>query len=103
MNLKRKAARHALQYVRDGMTIGLGTGSTTSYFIAMLGEKIKSGQIKRINGVPTSEASALLADSSGIPITTLAEVPQLDLVIDGADEVDPYLNLIKGLGRALVR
>jgi ribose 5-phosphate isomerase A len=106
MNLKKQAARQALSYVQDGMVLGLGTGSTTKYFIEMLGEKIRSGDLAGVRGVPTSNGSASLAEELGIPLTTLAEIApekSLDLAVDGADEIDPQLNLIKGLGRALLR
>jgi ribose 5-phosphate isomerase A len=103
MNTKQQAAVRALDFVRDGMVIGLGTGSTTSYFINMLGERIRSGSLVDIRGVPTSEHSTRRAQSLGIPLVTLADYPEIDLAVDGADEVDPNLNLIKGMGRALLR
>ena len=103
MNLKEKAAKKALSFVKNGMTLGLGTGSTTAYFVDMLGEKLKSGELSNIRGVPTSKATDEQARKWGIPIVTLGEYPKLDLAVDGADEVDPALNLIKGLGRALLR
>jgi ribose 5-phosphate isomerase A len=101
--LKQQVARQALEYVHDGMLLGLGSGSTTSYFVNMLGERIKSGAVRDVVGVPTSEGMADQARALGIPLTSLAEHPVLDLVVDGADEVDGDLNLIKGLGRALLR
>ncbi len=103
MDLKAVAAAAALDYVQSGMTIGLGTGSTTSYFVDLLGQKLKNGELKEIRGVPTSEKTASRARALKIPLVSLDEVSQLDLVVDGADEVDPQLNLIKGLGRALLR
>ena len=103
MNLKQGAAKVALGYVRSGMMIGLGTGSTTRYFINMLGEEIQKGSLSGIQAVPTSDATAEQARLLGIPLTTLSENSQLDLAVDGADEVDPKLNLIKGLGGALLR
>ena len=103
MNLKRQAARHALRYVRSGMVLGLGTGSTTTYFVEMLAARLQAGELHEIVGVPTSEATAARARALGIPLPTLADHPRLDLAVDGADEVDPALNLIKGLGRALLR
>ena len=103
MNTKQQAASRALDFVRDGMVIGLGTGSTTSYFIKMLGERIQSGSLRDIRGVPTSEHSAKRAQARGIPLVSLADYPEIDLAVDGADEVDPNLNLIKGMGRALLR
>ncbi|MCS7249221.1 MAG: ribose-5-phosphate isomerase RpiA [Anaerolineales bacterium] len=103
MDLKAQAAIAALDYVQSGMTVGLGTGSTTSYFIDLLGEKLKRGELKDVRGVPTSESTASRARALKIPLVSLDEVPELDLAVDGADEVDPELNLIKGLGRALLR
>ena len=103
MNLKQQAAARALDYVKSGMALGLGTGSTTAYFVQMLGERMQAGALQNIVGVPTSEATAELARKLGIPLTTITDHPQLDLVVDGADEVDPDLNLIKGLGRAALR
>ena len=103
MHLKQQAASQALTYVRNGMLLGLGTGSTTAYFIDMLGERLKAGTLRDIVGVPTSQETAARARAAGVPLTTLTEHPRLDLAVDGADEVDPDLNLIKGLGRALLR
>ena len=109
-NLKKEAASQALSLVQSGMTLGLGTGSTTAYFIDLLGEQINSGTLKDILAVPTSEWTANRARSLGIPLTSLSwlsehrvATPLLDMAVDGADEVDPQLNLIKGLGRALLR
>ncbi len=109
MNLKQQAADQAFSYVENGMVIGLGSGSTTTYFIEMLGEKLKQGYLHDITGVPTSAETTRLAQALGIPLVSLAELapdmplPVLDLAVDGADEIDPQLNLIKGLGRALLR
>ncbi len=110
MNLKREAALKALGFVRSGMILGLGSGSTTAYFIDLLGEEIKSGRLEAILAVPTSERTAEQARKLGIPLTSLGWLikhrsftPLLDMAVDGADEVDPQLNLIKGLGRALLR
>ncbi len=103
MNLKQQAAKKALTFIHSGMTLGLGTGSTTAYFVDMLGEKVATGDLSDIRGVPTSEATADQARELGIPLTTLEECSHLDMAVDGADEVDPSLNLIKGLGRALLR
>lgn len=103
MNLKEQAARQALAYVRDDMVLGLGTGSTAAHFVDLLGQKLRAGEIHRIVGVPTSESTARRARDWGIPLASLDEEPRLDLAVDGADEVDPDLNLIKGLGRALLR
>jgi ribose 5-phosphate isomerase A len=103
MNPKQRAAQAALQYVQSGMTVGLGSGSTARHFIEQLGEMIRSGQLANIRGVPTSRASEELGRQFGIPIVGLEEVDKCDVTIDGADEVDPNLNLIKGLGGALLR
>lgn len=103
MDLKQQAAREALKQVRSGMILGLGSGSTTAYFVDMLAEQLRTGALRDISGVPTSERTAERARALGIPLTTLADHPRLDLAVDGADEVDPDLNLIKGLGRALLR
>ena len=103
MNLKLLAARHALGHVRSGMALGLGTGSTTAYFVDLLAEQLASGALKDIRGVPTSEGTASRAREQGISLVSLEDYPRLDLAVDGADEVDPDLNLIKGLGRALLR
>ena len=103
MNLKQQAARRALGFVGDGMVLGLGTGSTNAHFLNMLGEELQRGALRDIVGVPTSEGTAAHARALGIPLSTLADHPRLDLVVDGADEVDPNLDLIKGLGRALLR
>ena len=101
--LKCHAAKKALELVSDGMAIGLGTGSTIVHFINLLGEKITTGKLRDISVVPTSIRSAQMAADYRIPIINLAQVAKLDLVIDGADEVDPHLNLIKGMGGALLR
>jgi len=100
--LKRAAAHGALDYVRDGMVLGLGTGSTASFVVQALGARMASGL--KIVGIPTSERTATLARSLGIPLATFAEYQRIDLTIDGADEVERgSLNLIKGLGGALLR
>lgn len=98
---KRQAAARALDFVRSGMRLGLGTGSTAAHFVALLGEKVRGGLT--VVGVPTSEETARLATSAGIPLTTLDDTPELDLVVDGADEIGPDLTLIKGGGGALLR
>ena len=103
MNLKQQAAQRALDFVQSGMILGLGTGSTTAYFMDLLGYQLATGILRDIQGVPTSEATAEQARGWNIPLTNLSQNPRLDLAIDGADEVDPSLNLIKGLGRALLR
>jgi ribose 5-phosphate isomerase A len=99
--LKTAAAAAALDYVEDGMKLGIGTGSTAEAFVALLAEKVGEGL--RVTGVPTSERTARLCLDLGIPLATLDEAPRLDLTIDGADEIDPQLNLIKGGGGALLR
>ncbi|MDQ8728637.1 ribose-5-phosphate isomerase RpiA [Bradyrhizobium sp. LHD-71] len=99
--LKRQAAARALEDVRDGMRLGLGTGSTARHFVDLLGERVRAGL--NVVGVPTSEATRAQAEQCGIALTTLDETPQLDLTVDGADEIDPALNLIKGAGGALLR
>ena len=103
MNSKQRAAEAALKYVRDGMTVGLGTGSTADFFLKALGAAIKNGSIRDIKGLPTSIQSERRAREVGIPLTTFDESHQADITIDGADEVDDHLNLIKGLGGALLR
>jgi ribose 5-phosphate isomerase A len=99
--LKRQAAGRALEFVRDGMKLGLGTGSTAKHFVELLGERVRAGL--DVIGVPTSEATRADAIRCGIPLTTLDEIDRLDLTVDGADEIDPDLNLIKGGGGALLR
>jgi len=91
-----------VEFVRDGMVLGLGTGSTARHVIEVLAERIRSGELRDIVGVPTSRATEHHARQLGIPLTTLDQEPRLDLAIDGADEVDPHLDLIKGLGGALL-
>jgi ribose 5-phosphate isomerase A len=98
---KEEAARASLRFVKDGQIVGLGTGSTAAYFIRLLGEQVKNGL--RIRGIPTSDRSREQAASLGIPLTTLDECPEIDVTVDGADEVDPQLRLIKGGGGALLR
>ena len=98
--LKQAAAEKALELVQDGMLIGLGSGSTARYFTEGLGHLVAGGT--KVRGVPTSRATAELAAELGIPIVTEL-VGQIDLTVDGADEVDPALNLIKGRGGALFR
>jgi len=100
-DLKREAAARALTEVRDGMKLGLGTGSTAKHFVELLGERVRAGL--KIVGVPTSEATRADAVRCGITLTTLDEIDRLDLTIDGADEVDAALDLIKGGGGALLR
>jgi len=98
---KQAAARASLQFVKDGQVVGLGSGSTASHFIKLLGEKVNHGL--RVRGIPTSVRSRELAESLGIPLTTLDECQEIAVTVDGADEVDPQLRLIKGGGGALLR
>ncbi|MDH5807198.1 MAG: ribose 5-phosphate isomerase A [Candidatus Methanomethylicaceae archaeon] len=99
---KLNAAKAALEEIENNQIIGIGTGSTVAIFIKLLGEKIKKEKLK-IKAIPTSYQSLYLAIENGIEITSLEEYPEIDLAIDGADEVDPNLNLIKGGGAALTR
>ncbi|HEU5276575.1 MAG TPA: ribose-5-phosphate isomerase RpiA [Xanthobacteraceae bacterium] len=99
--LKHAAAAKAVEFVRPGMRLGLGTGSTARHFVALLGERVRGGL--DVVGVPTSEATRADAERHGVPLTTLDETPALDLTVDGADEIAPDLSLIKGGGGALLR
>ncbi|MBB4638462.1 ribose-5-phosphate isomerase RpiA [Longimicrobium terrae] len=101
--LKRRAAERAAEWIRDGMTVGLGTGSTVRHLLDVIAERRAAGEWAGIVGVPTSEDTTARARRLGIPLATLDERPRVDLTIDGADEVDPQLRLIKGLGAALLR
>jgi ribose 5-phosphate isomerase A len=104
MNLdtyKRAAAARAVEFVRPGMRVGLGTGSTAMHFVELLAERVGAGL--DIVGVPTSEATRIEAERRGIVLTTLDATPELDLTVDGADEIAPDLTLIKGGGGALLR
>jgi ribose 5-phosphate isomerase A len=96
------AARHAVGFVQPGMRVGLGTGSTAAWMVRCLADRVKSEGL-RVTGVPTSRRTADLAADLGLPVTTLDEAKWLDLTIDGADEFDADLNLIKGAGAALLR
>ncbi|HVX72731.1 MAG TPA: ribose-5-phosphate isomerase RpiA [Devosia sp.] len=100
-DLKRMAAAAALAEIRPGMRLGLGTGSTARHLVDLVGARVREGL--ELVCVPTSEATAAQARSLGIPLTTLEETPELDLTIDGADEIGPGLGLIKGAGGALLR
>jgi ribose 5-phosphate isomerase A len=100
-DLKRDAAACALDDVRDGMKLGLGTGSTARHFVELLGAKVRAGL--NVVGVPSSEATRAQAAACGIPLATLDDISRLDLTVDGADEVDHNLDLIKGGGGALLR
>jgi ribose 5-phosphate isomerase A len=98
---KRAAAARAVEFVRPGMRLGLGTGSTAKHFVELIGERVRGGL--EIVAVPTSEVTRADAERQGIPLTTLDETPALDLTVDGADEIGPDLSLIKGGGGALLR
>ncbi|KAF4358525.1 hypothetical protein CsatB_028834 [Cannabis sativa] len=102
-DLKKLAADKAVEYVKSGMVLGLGTGSTAAFVVAKLGELLKSGELTNIVGVPTSKRTEEQARELGIPLSVLDDHPSIDLAIDGADEVDPDLNLVKGRGGALLR
>jgi ribose 5-phosphate isomerase A len=98
---KFNAAQAALDYVKDGMIVGLGTGSTSASFVRQLGERVRQGL--RVKGVPTSEATRNLAEQVGVPLLEISQVTSIDVDVDGADEVDPAFRLIKGGGGALLR
>ena len=98
---KRAAAARAVEFVRPGMKLGLGTGSTARHFVELLGERVRGGL--KVVGVPTSEATRADAERAGVALTTLDDTPALDLTVDGADEIGPELALIKGGGGALLR
>ena len=99
--LKHAAAARAVEFVRPGMRLGLGTGSTAKHFVTLLAERVRGGL--DVVGVPTSEATRADAERQGVPLTTLDDTPELDLTVDGADEIAPDLSLIKGGGGALLR
>ncbi|MCV0398150.1 MAG: ribose-5-phosphate isomerase RpiA [Rhizobiaceae bacterium] len=99
--LKIEAARAALAHVGEGMRLGIGTGSTAEEFVRLLAAAVADGLT--VIGVPTSERTALLCRDLGVPLSTLDDTPELDLTVDGADEIDPALNLVKGGGGALLR
>lgn len=101
--MKQEVGKAAAALVQSGMIVGLGTGSTTAYAIEYLGNRLKSGEINDIIGIPTSFQAEVLAKKYGIPLTTLDAVDHIDIAIDGADEVDPQKNLIKGGGAAHTR
>jgi len=101
--LKQKAAYRAVEFVESGMVVGLGTGSTTLFAVIRIGERLKTGDLKNIVGIPTSIRTEALAGELGIPLCGLVDQPEIDVTIDGADEVDSDLNLIKGGGGALLR
>lgn len=98
---KLNAAQAALEFVKDGMVVGLGTGSTSAHFVRLLGERVRQGL--RVKGVPTSEATRNLAEQVGVPLLEISQVSSIDVDVDGADEVDSGFRLIKGGGGALLR
>ncbi|HJS80319.1 MAG TPA: ribose-5-phosphate isomerase RpiA [Vitreimonas sp.] len=98
---KFNAAQAALEVIKDGMVVGLGTGSTSAHFVRLLGERVRQGL--RVKGVPTSEATRNLAEQAGVPLLEISQVASIDVDIDGADEIDPAFRLIKGGGGALLR
>jgi ribose 5-phosphate isomerase A len=101
--LKKSAAEHAVSFLQSGMVIGLGTGSTAYYAIVRIAELLRQNMLTGITAIPSSEATAELARSMNIPLTTFKERPRVNITIDGADEVDENLNLIKGGGGAMLR
>jgi len=101
--LKKDAALEAVKFIKSNQILGLGTGSTIFYVLEAISEKLKNGELENIKGVPSSNQTFELAEKFGIPLTTLDKNPLLDLNIDGADEVDKNLNLIKGGGGALLK
>jgi ribose 5-phosphate isomerase A len=98
--MKQQVGKVAADLVKSGMIVGLGTGSTTAFMIQYVGERLQKGDLQNIQGIPTSFQSSVLAKQYGIPLTTLDAVDRIDIAIDGADEVDPHKNLIKGGGAA---
>lgn len=101
--LKQEAARKAVSTITSGMRLGLGYGSTAKFVVDAVGDRLREGSLRDILCVPAAEGTAKQARELNIPLTTLDETPELDLAIDGADEVDPNLDLVKGLGGALLR
>jgi ribose 5-phosphate isomerase A len=102
VNPKQAAAEHGASLVKSGMVLGLGSGSTSTLMVQALGRKLRDGSLRNVVGVPSSSGIAAVAKESGVPLSTLDEHPVLDLNLDGADEVDPELGLVKGLGGALL-
>jgi len=102
MNPKQAAAEHGANLVKSGMVLGLGSGSTSALMVQAIGRKLREGTLRNVIGVPSSSGIAAVARESGVPLATLDDHPALDLNLDGADEVDPNLDLIKGLGGALL-
>jgi ribose 5-phosphate isomerase A len=103
MDPKQRAADAALQFIQNNTVVGLGTGSTADFFLIALSRALYANKLQGIRGIPTSKRSEQRAKELNIPLTTLAENPQPDITIDGADEIAPNLDLIKGLGGALLR
>jgi ribose 5-phosphate isomerase A len=101
--LKRLVAEEAAREVQSGQILGLGTGSTSSIFVHLIGERYRRGELRDLIGVPTSEATRAIAESYGIPLAAIETHAVIDFAVDGCDEVDPQLDLIKGLGGALLR
>lgn len=101
--LKQQAAKYAVNFIQSGMVVGLGSGSTSVFAIRELGERLRRGELRDIVGLPSSEVVRVEANRAGVPLASLEHPPLIDLTIDGADEVDPDLNLIKGGGGALTR
>jgi ribose 5-phosphate isomerase A len=101
--LKKEAGEKAVEYVESGMVVGLGTGSTAVHAVRAIGRMLQNGRLHNILGIPTSEETRQEAERLGIPLTNFDENPVIDITIDGADEIDPHFNLIKGLGAALLR
>ncbi len=102
-SLKQRAAEFALQFIQSGMVIGLGSGSTALFATRGIGRRFQAGDLQGISAIPTSQATEAEARALGIPLTTLETHPRIDVTIDGADEVAPHFNLIKGGGGALLR
>jgi len=102
MNPKQAAAERGAELVQSGMVLGLGSGTTSTLMVQSIGRKLREGTLQNVIGVPSSSGIAAVARESGVPLTTLDAHPRLDLNLDGADEVDPNLGLIKGLGGALL-
>ncbi len=103
MDAKQRAGEAALAHVKDGMIVGLGTGSTARYFIEAVGTAVKAGKLRDVRAIPTSVNSEKLAVAAGLPVLGFAQTAKIDLTVDGADEIAPDLCLIKGLGGALLR
>jgi ribose 5-phosphate isomerase A len=101
--LKQEAAQAAVNHLKSGMVVGLGSGSTAYYATVDLGMRLAKGSLQNIVAIPSSEATAKLARKHHIPLSDLEKHPTVDITIDGADEIDPHLNLIKGLGHSLLR